>query len=456
MFPDSALKEIDFDTASDSTASLYDVVPPSSATSPHRFFPPGVAAVDSSSSSFKDSLSGEASTPSESDVDATAVELSPAGSVGRFAGQRHTKSRSPRKPRQVPPSRPPPPSGLSYGGVDIYSSPPPGLHQISAHSRVARPPPGLERATDAPPSAGMPAMARPPPGLKRATDAPPSVGMPAPPSELPPLSLLSEPVVPEVPAWAAAGTSKLASEPFLIEPLTRDANVSLMGSVTNGQPQNPGCEAVHAFTNPVPGWSTCVARDEQNPSDVSLKIADFAKHHVRENSPDRKRNLRVNGGLQSGNIQGCWQQVPQIPQVDNFNGREQNDFCQLAGGSGTPMWNGGEFFLQEPHSSHNANLSQPPNSKGTLCLAQQVSSAYNSDMHQELNFHHSLGHPQEPYMADAFGHHRHHVDHQEFTEFRGDWIQNCGQMDPWNMQTSSRQDSSWEPAFFAPGANMYY
>merc|ERR1719498_1146317 len=113
-----------------------------------------------------------------------------------------------------------------------------------------------------------------------------------------------------------------------------------MGSVTSGQPLNPGSEAYVPFSNPVPGWSTCLVSDTHNPDDVSLKIADFAKHHVRENSPDRKQNLRANGGLQSRNVEGSWQQVPQIPQVDNFNGPEQHDGYQLAGGSGMPMWNG--------------------------------------------------------------------------------------------------------------------
>merc|ERR1711937_163323 len=123
-----------------------------------------------------------------------------------------------------------------------------------------------------------------------------------------------------------------------------DANMSLIGSVTNGQPLNPGREALFPFINPVPGWSTCVVSDKLNPDDVSLKIAEFSKQHVRENSPDRKRNLHVNCASQSRNIESCWQQVPQIPQVDAFNGLEQNDGRQLAGGSAT-MWNGCEGWL---------------------------------------------------------------------------------------------------------------
>jgi len=302
--------------------------------------------------------------------------------------------------------------------------------------------------------------------------------------------------------------------------------MSQMGSLTNGQPLNPGHEACFPFTNPVPGWSACLASDRLSSDDVSLKIADFARHHVRENSPDRKRNLRANGGLQSCNLDGCWPQVPQIsqvqqhvPQVDNFNWLEQNDQCHLAGGASmsqiaqvqqqvpqlpqvqqhvpqiaqvdnfnwmerndqchlagdvrAPMWNGCEGWLQGPNHSHNADLSQPPNSNGTyadlsqppysngaFCPAQQLSSAYNSNMYQEPNFNHDLGRPQELSLASAFGqhhhHHHHHVDHQEFNGFMGDFTRNCGGSQPWDMQTSSEQNPSWAPAFFGPGRNELY
>lgn len=438
MFPDSAVKEIDFDTASDSTASGYDMAstlrhsmmpePPSLPTTPDRFFPPGLAVVDSGNLSSKGSLSGETLTPTESDVEAAAADLSPVGSAGHFIRQ---CSKSSGKPFQVPPTPPRPPFGLGHGGVDIYSSPPPGLHPISAHTHVARPPPGLERATEALPSTGMPA---PPPGL-------------------PPVSLFSAPVVPDVPAWAAAGDSELESEAFVFQPPPWDANMSLKSSETNG------CEA---FVNPVPGWSTCVVSDKLSPGDVSLKISDFAKHHVRENSPDRKRNLGFNGGLQSRNSEGCWQQLSRTPQMDNFNGMEQNDGCQLAGGSGAPMWNGCEGWLRDSNSSYDSSLSRPPNSHVTLCLAQQLSSAHNSDMYQEFNTHHSMGHPQEVYLADALQHHDcHHVDRQEFTEFMGDLTQSCGWSHPWNMQTSRRQDYSWAPALsswetYGPVTHEFY
>jgi hypothetical protein len=199
-----------------------------------------------------------------------------------------------------------------------------------------------------------------------------------------------------------------------------------------------------------------VFSDKLHPDDVSLQITEFAKHHVRENSPDRKRNLCVNEGLQSCNIEGCWQQVPQIPEVDHFNALEQNGGCPLAGGSGTPMCNGCEGWLQDPNISHDSNFSQPFDSNGTFCLAQQLTSAYNSDIYQDFNVHHSLGCPQELYLADAFQHHGHHVDQQEFTEFVGDLTQNCGWSHSWNMQISNRPDSSWAPAFSGPGSNELY
>eukprot|EP00746_Dinoflagellata_sp_MGD_P010110 gnl/MRDRNA2_/MRDRNA2_120783_c0_seq1.p1 gnl/MRDRNA2_/MRDRNA2_120783_c0~~gnl/MRDRNA2_/MRDRNA2_120783_c0_seq1.p1 ORF type:complete len:429 (-),score=59.92 gnl/MRDRNA2_/MRDRNA2_120783_c0_seq1:29-1315(-) len=423
MFADCALKEMDSDAASDSTASGCVMSDPQSLpTTPDRFAPPGLAAKHLVNLSLHEHLNGDASPSSESDVEAPAVDLSPVGAVGHFAAQYE-------QPGKIPP--PAPPSGLDCGGVDIYSSPPPGLHRISAHAHVARPPPGLERGTEALPSNGIP----------------------APPPELPPVSLFSQPIIPEVPVWAAAGVSELASEPCAFEPLPWDANISLMGNVTNGQPLNPGGEAMMPFTNPLPGWSSCVVSDHLNPEDVSLKIEKFSKHHVRENSPDRKRNLCVNGESRSHNVESCWQQVPQIPQLDIFNGLEQNDGCQLAG-NGT-MWNSCEGWQQDLNSTYNPNLYQPPNSNGISCFAHNLSSAYNSDaynsdMHQELHFHHGLGQPQELYLADAIRHHRHHVDRQGSTEFMGDLIQSCGQSHPWNMQNSGRQNSAWTPAFFAP------
>lgn len=367
MFPDSTVKEVDFETASDSTSSGFMTSEHASLpTTPDRFFPPGLADVDSAHVSLQGSLSGGSSTPSESDVETVAV--------------------------------------------DIYSSPPPGLHPIPVDAALVRPPPGLERVTK----------------------AVPSTGMPAPPPELPPISLFSAPAVPEVPAWSAAGASELASERFAFEPVQPvplDANMSMMG-VTNGQPLNPGCEAMFPFSNPVPGWSSCVVSDTHNPDDVSLRIADFAAHHVRENSPDRKRNLYVNGGLQSHNAEGSWQQVPQRSQGEYFNGLEQNYGCQLNGDRATPMWSGCDGWVQDPHNSHNSNLSQPPTTNVTFGFAQQLSSAYNSDMYHELSFHHGLNPPQELYLADSFRHHRHYVDNQEFTEFMG-VMQQCGRSQPW-------------------------
>merc|ERR1712146_5905 len=91
--------------------------------------------------------------------------------------------------------------------------------------------------------------------------------------------------------------------------------------------------------------------------------------------------------------EGCWQQVPRTPQVVS---PEQSPRKQQA-----PMWNGCE------------GGPQPPNA--------QLSSAYNSDMYQDLNVHHSLD-PRELYPADAFPQH-------------GDLTQNGGWTHPWNMQT---------------------
>lgn len=337
-----------------------------------------------------------------------------------------------KEPLQVPPPLPP---GLSFQGVEMDLYPPPGLDPTVDH------------------------LATPPPGLEQAATAFPPAGVPAPPPQLPPVSPFAVPVVPEVPSWCAVGAPESNSEPFVPEPPSWHADLSLTGHVMSSQALNPGqChEAFLPFADPVM-WSCEMVLDWLHSNDLSFAVACFAQHRitgdllVRLTSEDlyamgisamgdRKRILRGIGGLQSGNQ--SWQQV------DNLNWLDQMNTCQLPGDTAATIWNGSEEWLQDPKSRHRFGLSQQHNLNGQFCPPQQLSSQFNSDAYQELEFHHNLGFDQGLRLSDDL---RHGVGYQESPIFPN----NCGQSHSWSMQTSSRQASRWKPAFFAPRIDESY